>query len=135
MAATDVANITSRFTRKPYLTQEVIYGAGEPITPAEYVGIGEPPDSCSPIVEVINYTLFRRCSGVSWVEMQVGISLILHLRFRYTSALRSAFLGGGISSLENLDSNGKLTMPMSQNLVLTCIMSQVGFLGRQPMYS
>ncbi|KAF8590666.1 carbohydrate-binding module family 20 protein [Ramaria rubella] len=41
MAATDVANITSRFTSTPYITQEVIFGAGEPITPNEYIGIGD----------------------------------------------------------------------------------------------
>ncbi|PSR82077.1 hypothetical protein PHLCEN_2v6147 [Hermanssonia centrifuga] len=40
MASTDIANITSRFTRAPYITQEVIYGAGEPITPNEYTYIG-----------------------------------------------------------------------------------------------
>ncbi|THG95196.1 hypothetical protein EW026_g6419 [Hermanssonia centrifuga] len=41
MASTDIANITSRFTRAPYITQEVIYGAGEPITPNEYTYIGD----------------------------------------------------------------------------------------------
>jgi len=40
MAATDLANITSRFISTPYLTQEVIWGAGEPIQPSEYLGIG-----------------------------------------------------------------------------------------------
>lgn len=68
--ANDIANITSRFTRKPYLTQEVIYGAGEPITPNQYVFIGDVQE------------------------------------FRYTSALQSAFSGGGISSLQNLDNQG-----------------------------
>ncbi|KAI0795076.1 glycoside hydrolase [Abortiporus biennis] len=70
IAATDLANITSRFSKKPYLTQEVIYGAGEPITPNEYTGIGDVQE------------------------------------FRYTTALKNAFLGGGISSLENLDNQG-----------------------------
>lgn len=41
MAATDVANITSRLTGSPYITQEVIWGSGEPIQPSEYVGIGK----------------------------------------------------------------------------------------------
>jgi hypothetical protein len=42
MAATDIANILSRLTTKPaYITQEVIWGAGEPIQPSEYVGNGE----------------------------------------------------------------------------------------------
>ncbi|KAF8200231.1 glycoside hydrolase [Pholiota molesta] len=67
---TDIANITSRLTSKPYLTQEVIFGAGEPITPAQYVGIGDVQE------------------------------------FRYTTAVQSAFSGGGISNLENLDSQG-----------------------------
>lgn len=41
IAATDLANITSRLTGTPYLTQEVIFGAGEPISPNEYIGIGK----------------------------------------------------------------------------------------------
>ena len=41
MSVTDLSNITSRLNGAPYLTQEVIYGAGEPITPDMYVGIGE----------------------------------------------------------------------------------------------
>jgi len=40
IAATDLANITSRFISAPYITQEVIWGSGEPIQPSEYVGIG-----------------------------------------------------------------------------------------------
>ncbi|KAJ7839161.1 glycoside hydrolase [Mycena olivaceomarginata] len=67
MPAADIANILSRLTSKPYITQEVIWGSGEPIQPSEYVGNGE---------------------------------------FRYTTALKNAFSGGGISSLQNLDSQG-----------------------------
>ncbi|TFK84770.1 carbohydrate-binding module family 20 protein [Polyporus arcularius HHB13444] len=37
----DLANILSRLTSKPYITQEVINGAGEPITPNQYVGNGD----------------------------------------------------------------------------------------------
>ncbi|KAI0028576.1 glycoside hydrolase superfamily [Vararia minispora EC-137] len=37
----DLSNVTSRFTGSPYLTQEVIYGAGEPITPNQYTSIGD----------------------------------------------------------------------------------------------
>ncbi|KAJ6474893.1 glycoside hydrolase [Mycena sanguinolenta] len=70
MAATDIANILSRLTAKPYITQEVIWGAGEPIQPSEYVGNGDVQE------------------------------------FRYTTALQTAFSGGGISSLQNLDSMG-----------------------------
>ncbi|KAF5328568.1 hypothetical protein D9758_017730 [Tetrapyrgos nigripes] len=66
----DIANILSRLTSKPYITQEVIFGAGEPIQPSEYVQNGDVQE------------------------------------FRYTSALRDAFLGGGISSLQNLDNQG-----------------------------
>ena len=47
IASTDLANITSRFTRAPYISQEVIYGAGEPITPNEYVGIGDVQECAS----------------------------------------------------------------------------------------
>ncbi|KAG7440051.1 glycoside hydrolase [Guyanagaster necrorhizus] len=41
IAATDIANITSRFSSAPYITQEVIWGAGEAVQPSEYVGIGD----------------------------------------------------------------------------------------------
>ncbi|KAJ7443198.1 glycoside hydrolase [Mycena galericulata] len=71
IAATDIANILSRLTTKPaYITQEVIWGAGQPIQPSEYVGNGD------------------------------------YWEFIYTSALQTAFSGGGISSLENLDDQG-----------------------------
>jgi hypothetical protein len=36
----DIANILSRLTSTPFITQEVIWGAGQPITPAEYVQNG-----------------------------------------------------------------------------------------------
>ncbi|KAF8528372.1 glycoside hydrolase [Hysterangium stoloniferum] len=71
MPATDIANILGRLTTTPYITQEVIWGAGEPITPNEYVGNGDVQE------------------------------------FRYTSALQSAFSGGGsLTSLQNLDDQG-----------------------------
>ncbi|KAK0244972.1 glycoside hydrolase [Armillaria nabsnona] len=70
IAADDLANITSRFSSSPYITQEVIWGAGEAVQPSEYVGIGDVQE------------------------------------FRYTTALQSAFGGGSISGLENLDSQG-----------------------------
>lgn len=68
--ASDIANILSRLSRIPYITQETIWGAGEPIQPTEYVGNGDAQE------------------------------------FRYTTALRDAFSGGGISSLQNLDNRG-----------------------------
>lgn len=40
IAATNISAIASRFSRKPYITQEVIWGYQEPIQPSEYVGIG-----------------------------------------------------------------------------------------------
>ncbi|KAK7047174.1 hypothetical protein VNI00_006840 [Paramarasmius palmivorus] len=39
--ATDLANILGRLNSSPYVTQEVIFGAGEPIQPSEYVGNGD----------------------------------------------------------------------------------------------
>ncbi|KAH7888840.1 glycoside hydrolase family 13 protein [Phlebopus sp. FC_14] len=66
----DLANITSLFNSKPYITQEVYWGAGEPVTPALYTGIGDV------------------------------------MEFRYTTALRDGFLGGGINTLQNLDDQG-----------------------------
>jgi hypothetical protein len=41
IAETDLANIVSRLNRAPYITQEVIYGDGEPILPNQYVSIGD----------------------------------------------------------------------------------------------
>ncbi|KAF5379275.1 hypothetical protein D9757_010696 [Collybiopsis confluens] len=64
----DLEAIFAQFTKKPYLTQEVTFGAGEPVTPELYTGIGNVQE------------------------------------FRYTAALLNAFSGGGISSLQNLNS-------------------------------
>jgi alpha-amylase len=41
MPAADIAAIKSRLSRPAYLYQEVIYSAGEPITPDEYTGNGD----------------------------------------------------------------------------------------------
>ncbi|KAF8656076.1 hypothetical protein AX16_002776 [Volvariella volvacea WC 439] len=41
IAADDIANILSRLSRTPYITQEVVFGEGEPVTPSEYVGNGD----------------------------------------------------------------------------------------------
>ncbi|KAH9981799.1 glycoside hydrolase family 13 protein [Russula compacta] len=40
MNPVDVANISSRLTTRPYITQEVIWGAGEAVTPDMYTKIG-----------------------------------------------------------------------------------------------
>ncbi|KAH8986763.1 glycoside hydrolase [Lactarius hatsudake] len=66
----DIANIFTRLSTRPYVTQEVIYGAGEPVTPALYTKNGDVQE------------------------------------FRYTSALKDAFLSSGISSLRDLDNRG-----------------------------
>lgn len=66
MAATDVANITSRLTGSPYITQEVIWGSGEPIQPSEYVGIGKSLSQIQPhAMWNSTWTCIRRCPGVS----------------------------------------------------------------------
>lgn len=41
IATDDIHNITSRFSKSVYISQEVIYGAGEPITPAQYTQNGK----------------------------------------------------------------------------------------------
>lgn len=41
IAAIDLQNILARLNSTPYITQEVIWGAGEPIQPSEYVMNGE----------------------------------------------------------------------------------------------
>jgi hypothetical protein len=40
IAASDISNILSRVGAVSYITQEVIYGAGEAVQPSEYVGNG-----------------------------------------------------------------------------------------------
>ncbi|KAH7872135.1 glycoside hydrolase [Lentinula edodes] len=74
IAPADIEAIVAQFDVSLYLTQEVIWGSGQPVTPELYTGIGQSYLSLSP--------------------------------FRYTTALQSAFLGGGISNLENLSSQG-----------------------------
>ncbi|KAI9433227.1 glycoside hydrolase superfamily [Lactarius indigo] len=68
----DITDILSRLTSQPYVTQEIIWGEEQPVTPDLYTGNGNVQE------------------------------------FRYTSALRDAFLGidDEISSLEDLDSRG-----------------------------
>ncbi|CAE6475378.1 unnamed protein product [Rhizoctonia solani] len=39
--ASDISNILGRLSSKPYITQEVIFGVGEPILPSEYAGNGD----------------------------------------------------------------------------------------------
>ncbi|KAI0765066.1 glycoside hydrolase [Fomes fomentarius] len=70
IATGDIANILSRLNSTPYISQEVIYGAGEPVTPSEYTGNGDVQE------------------------------------FRYTSAIKDAFLNGDISSLQSFDNRG-----------------------------
>ncbi|KAK7691582.1 hypothetical protein QCA50_004981 [Cerrena zonata] len=41
IAVGDLANIISRLNSTPYITQEVIFGSGEPITPNQYTGNGD----------------------------------------------------------------------------------------------
>ncbi|KAH9979341.1 glycoside hydrolase [Lactifluus volemus] len=41
MNPADIANITSRLTKKPYITQEVVFGAGQQVTPALYINTGD----------------------------------------------------------------------------------------------
>lgn len=43
MAVGDIANILSRLnptSKKLYITQEVVYGSGQPVTPNEYTQTG-----------------------------------------------------------------------------------------------
>lgn len=44
IAASDLSAITGRLSHKTYLTQEVIFGAGESVQPSEYTSIGASRD-------------------------------------------------------------------------------------------
>ncbi|CEL62904.1 alpha-amylase [Rhizoctonia solani AG-1 IB] len=70
IATEDIANILRRLKSKPYITQEVIFGAGEPVLPSEYTRNGDVQE------------------------------------FRYTTAVKNAFQGDGISSLKDLNNRG-----------------------------
>ncbi|KAG9038330.1 hypothetical protein FRB95_001742 [Tulasnella sp. JGI-2019a] len=72
MPAADIANILSRASKGLYITQEVIWGSGEPIQPSQYVGNGQVQE------------------------------------FRYTSTIQSAFGGGNIAQLQNINNYGWL---------------------------
>ena len=41
IAPGDISNIISRLSSRVYISQEVIYGGGEPITPNQYTGNGD----------------------------------------------------------------------------------------------
>ncbi|CAE6489939.1 unnamed protein product [Rhizoctonia solani] len=41
IATADIANILGRLNSKPYITQEVIFGSGEPVQPSEYTANGD----------------------------------------------------------------------------------------------
>ncbi|KAH7107914.1 glycoside hydrolase [Auriculariales sp. MPI-PUGE-AT-0066] len=41
IAASDISNIIGRLSTRPYITQEVIFGSGEPVQPSEYTGNGD----------------------------------------------------------------------------------------------
>jgi len=45
----DIANISSRLTRQPYITQEVIYGDNEGVTPAMYTKMAMCKSSATPL--------------------------------------------------------------------------------------
>ncbi|KAF8315449.1 alpha-amylase-domain-containing protein [Clavulina sp. PMI_390] len=70
IATGDINNILSRLSKVVYITQETIWGSGEPITPSEYVQNGDVQE------------------------------------FRYTSAVKSAFLTNGITGLSLVASDG-----------------------------
>ena len=109
----DLANILSRLNSTPYITQEVIYGGGEPITPNQYVGNG---------------VLFRICWYGAETDRRLQVMsrstclifsahrarLICHHRFRYTTMLRDSFLGGTISNLQSFDNLGTaVSLPLA----------------------
>ncbi|KAG8875395.1 hypothetical protein FRB97_005158 [Tulasnella sp. 331] len=82
MPVADIANILSRTTKQLYITQEVIYGAGEPITPNMYTGNGDVQE------HVLPYS-------------REGDML-----FRFTSAIESAFNSGNIAQLQYVPFDG-----------------------------
>lgn len=84
--AGDISNILGRLSTKPYISQEVIWGSGEPILPSEYVGNGDVQECVSPSSALLRNRLTAR-------------------RFRYTTAVKNAFQSSGISSLQNPDSS------------------------------
>ncbi|KAH9018828.1 glycoside hydrolase [Lactarius hengduanensis] len=62
----DIASILTRLTARPYITQEVIYGAGEPVTPALYIKNGDVQE-------------FRYTSALKDASLTSGISSLQDL--------------------------------------------------------
>lgn len=68
MDPNDIADILSRLTSQPYVTQEVIWGPGQPVTPALYTGNGD--------VQEFRYTSALRDT---FLGLDSGISSLEHL--------------------------------------------------------
>ncbi|KAN0137509.1 Glycoside hydrolase superfamily [Lactarius tabidus] len=68
MDPNDIADILSRLTTQPYVTQEVIWGPGQPVTPALYTGNGD--------VQEFRYTSALRDT---FLGLEGGISSLEHL--------------------------------------------------------
>jgi hypothetical protein len=89
MNPADIANITSRLTGHPYITQEVIWGSG---------------------VSLFNHMLPQRSLNSSQEAVQPSMYTEIGdvQEFRYPSLLKQAFLdsGSSISSLQNLEKLG-----------------------------
>ncbi|KAF8596149.1 alpha-amylase-domain-containing protein [Ceratobasidium sp. AG-I] len=77
MAAGDISNILGRLTSKPYVTQEVIFGSGEPILPSEYTANGDVQE-------------FRYTSTIQTAFQSGGISSLNGLESRGWIASTSA---------------------------------------------
>lgn len=106
MAASDIGNILSRVSSVSYVSQEVIYGSGEPVQPSEYVGNGAVQE-------------FRYTSTIKDAFQSSGISSLQNLENRGWVAGSSAnvFVANhdterGGSSLSYKSSSNTYTLAM-----------------------
>jgi len=118
-----------------FCISQFVFGPGD-IQPSEYVGIGELTfDLAFSHLGVADGNLnhVRRCARVSPVQYYHVCMSEKGFRFRYTSALQSAFSSGGISSLQDLDNRGEIFF-----IQLECILNswgKVGLMEQNPMFS
>ena len=104
MAADDIANIIDRLDRQPFISQEVVFGEGEPIQPNQYVGNGDVQEYVYHIVPFLP---------------QLHVLMSDKFRFRYTAALKNAFLSGNLSNLQDLGSQNGWLPSASANVFVT----------------
>ena len=72
MAADDIANIISRLDRQPFISQEVVFGEGEPIQPNQYVGNGDVQEYVYHIVPFLPQCMYSCETNLGSATLQLS---------------------------------------------------------------